>query len=202
LHDPAVIAAILTGVAGIVTAWAAVIRARKRGAKWCEEQLAGARAEAEQLAAELHRERMGRGDGAVWLMVVATAFLAACLIAVATVGATEPTNRGPAGPPGEPGPPGAQGDRGPAGQAGDSGAPGPPGVDATGTAGPPGPVGARGAAGDPGPTGAAGARGTAGAPGARGAPGPSCPAGFSLRPLTVKTASRGPAARILACTAR
>jgi len=61
LNDGAVIAAALTGTAGCITAYAAVIRARNRGTKNCEEQLQRERAESERLATELHAERMRRG---------------------------------------------------------------------------------------------------------------------------------------------
>lgn len=56
------IGALFTGLAAVVTAYAAVVRARgeatAHGTAECEEQLADARAEAEQLARELHDERM------------------------------------------------------------------------------------------------------------------------------------------------
>src|SRR5262252_2506014 len=67
--DGALIAAILAGIAGVITAWAAVIRARKRGTKHCEEALAQARAEAEAAHDELHRLRMERGE-VDWLMLI------------------------------------------------------------------------------------------------------------------------------------
>lgn len=55
------IIALVSGVAGIITAWAAVIRAKGEGSKQCEEKLAAARKEAEEATAELHRIRMQHG---------------------------------------------------------------------------------------------------------------------------------------------
>jgi hypothetical protein len=57
-RDTLVIGALLTGVAGIITAWASLVRARHEGDHQCEERLREARAEAEQYAQRLHTERM------------------------------------------------------------------------------------------------------------------------------------------------
>jgi hypothetical protein len=54
----AVAAAVLTGLAAVMTAWAAVRRAKHEGSDECERDLAAARLEAEGAAAELHRLRM------------------------------------------------------------------------------------------------------------------------------------------------
>lgn len=54
----AIIGGILTGIAAIITAWAAVVKAKREGHDECHEELRAARAEAEQLATELHAERM------------------------------------------------------------------------------------------------------------------------------------------------
>jgi len=56
--DGALIAACCTGVAAIITAWAAIIRAKKTAAKECHEDLAVARQEAEDAQAKLHHIRM------------------------------------------------------------------------------------------------------------------------------------------------
>jgi hypothetical protein len=56
------IAAVLTGAAGILTAWAAVVRARNEGRRDCEQHLEVARAEAETASAELHQLRMRHPD--------------------------------------------------------------------------------------------------------------------------------------------
>ena len=50
--------AIVTAIGGCIAAYAAVVRARHRAAADCEKRLAAARAEAEDLAALLHSERM------------------------------------------------------------------------------------------------------------------------------------------------
>jgi hypothetical protein len=55
-------AAILTGVAAVMTAWAAVRRAKAEGTERCERELKEARQEAETTAAELHRFRMEHPD--------------------------------------------------------------------------------------------------------------------------------------------
>lgn len=58
------IGALCTGVAAIVTAYAAVVKARgeasRKGAEDCEQHLAQARAEAENYAQQLHTERIAR----------------------------------------------------------------------------------------------------------------------------------------------
>jgi hypothetical protein len=52
------VAAIFTGLAGVITAWAGLVKIRGEGARDCEERLARARAEAEEIAARMHTERM------------------------------------------------------------------------------------------------------------------------------------------------
>jgi len=188
--DGALIAAILAGIAGVITAWAAVIRARKRGTKHCEEALAQARAEAEAAHDELHRLRMERGE-VDWLMLISIAFIVLALI-LASVSGREHAQTGPAGPPGKQGAqgePGARGERGPAGApgstitvpasssvAGATGAQGAQGRAGVGTTGATGATGAPGASvvGPPGAPGAPGASvvGPPGPPGKQGAPGP------------------------------
>ena len=56
------IAAILTGSAAVLTAWAAVRRAGSRGTEECEESLTKTREEAEAAAAEIHRMRMAHPE--------------------------------------------------------------------------------------------------------------------------------------------
>jgi hypothetical protein len=56
------LAAALTGLAAILTAWAAVLRARKQGSKECEEHLAESRSETEKLQGELHHLRMAHPE--------------------------------------------------------------------------------------------------------------------------------------------
>jgi hypothetical protein len=55
-------AAILTGIAAVFTAWAAVRRAKAEGTEKCERELREARTEAEATAALLHRMRMDHPD--------------------------------------------------------------------------------------------------------------------------------------------
>jgi hypothetical protein len=223
--DGAVIAAVLTGVAGVVASYAALVRARKRGSRECEDRLRIARVEAEDMAAELHALRMRGEIDLVWLLGIA------CFAAAVVFGAlalshesTGPAGeRGPAGVQGERGEPGARGPAGvpgststgssstgaagATGSTGSAGAQGEPGATSTGAAGaqgPPGPAGAVGAQGQPGEVGAQGERGatgSTGAQGARGAPGPTCPVGTTLKVLDVKT-ERGGTQRLLACVPR
>ena len=61
-NDGALIAAILTGIAAVITAWAAVLRAKDRGARDCNQQLADTRAEAEAARVQLHRLRMAHPE--------------------------------------------------------------------------------------------------------------------------------------------
>jgi hypothetical protein len=53
-----VLAAVLTGIAGIITAYASVVKARKEGSENCEDHLRQARAEAEEYTTEVHQWRM------------------------------------------------------------------------------------------------------------------------------------------------
>jgi hypothetical protein len=59
----AIIGAVLAGVGGIITAWAALVRARAEGDHDCQEQLKTLRAENEQVADELHGLRMKKAAG-------------------------------------------------------------------------------------------------------------------------------------------
>ena len=214
--------AIITAIAGVLTAWAAVVRARKEGAAGCEERLHAARAEAEKYTDEVHRWRMTYPDGlhdsglaSVLLLVSMCCFAVSAALGVVSVLASHDQGaQGPPGPPGERGPRGVPGARGPAGA--DSQVPGPPGRD--GSDGAPGRdgasiVGPQGAQGVPGSsivgprgeTGAAGrdstVPGPAGPAGAQGEPGPLCPAGFT--PTTIDVHQRNPEATptILVCVA-
>lgn len=192
----------LTGVAAVITAWAAVLRAKHQGRADCEEQLGAARAEAEKDRAELHRLRMEHDAGGVpagFLFVVAAVFVAAA-VTFGIISGTD-TATGPPGPPGIPGPAGS------VGPTGSSGPQGPVGATGTGTAGAPGPAGDNGApgaigqSGQPGEPGEPGAAGKAGAPGPQGAdgsvgpqglqgpPGLACPTGFNQKIVTVKGAT-------------
>jgi hypothetical protein len=56
------LAAIGTAIAAVLTAWAAVIRARKTGSKACEEELAQSHRQAETLEAQLHKVRMAHPE--------------------------------------------------------------------------------------------------------------------------------------------
>ena len=58
MAEGATAAAVLTGLAAVGTAWAAVLRAKHGGAAECEEELQAARTEAETAQAELHKLRM------------------------------------------------------------------------------------------------------------------------------------------------
>jgi len=197
--EGAVIAATLTGVAGIITAWAAVVRARNRGSAECERKLAAERDRSERLADELHRARLDELGAIDWLLVLAVGLFAASVVFGVIAGADRATNT-----PGPPGPPGVTGPRGPAGAVGPAGGPGPRGT--TGASGANGPRGARGATGARGPAGTP-ATATPGPPGPSGPPGPRgpagatsslrCPPGSTLRELTVN--ARGGQANVLAC---
>jgi len=183
VSDGGLVGAILAGIAAIITAWAAVVRAKKRGSKECEENLAAARAEAEQAHAELHRLKMESGE-VDWLLILAAVFTALALILAAISGRTH-AGAGPPGPPGKNGKNGAPGPPGSSvkGDKGDTGAPGSTVVqlgngNATKTPPVTGATGATGAAGSS-STGAPGAPGANGATGAAGESivGPPGPAG-------------------------
>jgi hypothetical protein len=187
--DPYAIAAVFTGIAGIITAWAALVRARRRGNRACEAALAQARQDAETAHAELHALRM-RDRGAVdWLMALAIVlFVSATAFGVMALDREGPP--GPEGPPGGTGEPGQPGEQGPPGV----GTPGPRGgTGPTGERGPAGPAGssAPGAAGEPGPAGPRGEPGQPGERGARGVPGPTCPAGSALAQVDLRTRQGG-----------
>ena len=60
--DGVFLAACGTAIAAVLTAWAAVIRARKTGSKACEEELTESRSQAETFQAELHKLRMAHPE--------------------------------------------------------------------------------------------------------------------------------------------
>jgi hypothetical protein len=220
----AVIGALLAGVAGIITAWAAVLRARHDKDAECAGELRAARLEAETAQAELHRRKMLDDGGAgLWLLLSIACWLLFALMATAAVRSIMDDEVGPAGVPGsnglqgEPGPPGPPGSSivGPPGSAGPPGSSvvGPPGSSVTGPPGSAGSAGQRGATGSAGPPGSAvpGPVGQQGPPGSsvvgppgpqgrQGEPGPLCPPGYSSRQLTVRTRGNDEAS-ILACVA-
>lgn len=187
--DPYAIAAVCTGIAGIITAWAALVRARRDGNRACEEALAEARQDAEVAHAELHALRM-RDRGAVdWLMALAVVLF----VSATAFGVMALDREGPAGPPGPAGPRGGTGEQGepgspgvglpgPRGAAGEPGPAGQPGTSTPGAAGGPGPAGPRG---EPGANGQPGERG------ARGVPGPTCPTGTALNEVELRTRQGG-----------
>jgi hypothetical protein len=55
-------ASALTAVGGCVMAYAAVVSAKRKASADCQRELVTARAEAEQMAAEVHRLRMGQAQ--------------------------------------------------------------------------------------------------------------------------------------------
>lgn len=181
----------------MITAWAAVVRAKKQGNKQCQEDLAACRAEAEAAQARLHRLRMAHpedddetGDvSSTLLLVLAGLFVVLSVVfgllaspnkAASSPGQTGQT--GPPGPPGKTGPPGAPGKTGPQGPVGktitsvvthvvtpvQTSTQG----GSTGATGSTGSTGGPGAAGQPGAAGTSGGVGPAGPPGPAGAPGP------------------------------
>lgn len=213
MADGALVAASLTGLAGIITAWAAIIRAKKQGTAECEKELAEARGEAETLAQQLHEIKMSHPDwGAIKadaLMIMALVFITTSVLLFTLAGYSKAT--GKQGPPGIPGPPGSNGKQGPPGSNGSTGSTGAKGSKGdkgdkgapatnqsiTGSNGATGSNGKQGPQGIPGPkgnTGPPGPQGNTGPPGSNGAPGPAgkagsfaCPAGSSLRELSIKT---------------
>jgi hypothetical protein len=192
--DAALIAAVCTGVGGIITSYAALVRARHKGSVECERNLHAARAEAEQATAELHALRMHEGGfiDVVWLAAIV---LFALCVAFAAIGLSEQT-QGPPGPQGEQGVPGAPGES-------VTGPQGPPGSSVQGPPGPAGGTGAPGASvtgprGPAGPQGSTGAAGSVGSVGPQGAPGPTCPPGATLDEVDVATRNGGHV-RVLVC---
>ena len=199
--DGALIAACCTGVAAIITAWAAIIRAKHTGDQRCQEELAAARQEAEETQAKLHHIRMTHPEviedddekGAISanaLLFIAIFFVVASILFALLAGhqRTAQGQTGGTGPPGATGPAGPKGAQGPKGEKGDTGARGPlgetvsnlvtPGVlgatrpgSGSGTTGATGAVGATGSTGSTGSTGATGATGGTGAAGSQGATG-------------------------------
>lgn len=189
------IIALITAGAGIVTAWAGLIRARGEGNKKCEENLAAARKEAEASAAELHRIRMQGGIiivedehkrredgiGSTVFMTVATVLFIVSLVLIGVL-SPDHVKVGPQGPPGKEGPPGstgvpgAQGKQGAAGKNGTNATSSGTGTSgsagANGTNGSTGATGSNGANGSTGPKGATGAQGPPGSTGATGKQGP------------------------------
>lgn len=224
-NDGAVIAAFLTGAAAIITAWAAVLRAKDKGSQECEEQLATSRSEAEESKAELHRLRMEHpeviDEGAVssgLLLILSMVFVVAAVLFGYLAGPAK-TVHGPPGPPGKAGAPGPSGPRGlsgprgqtgssgqagSSGQPGQSGIPGQPGSSGTivmqsnGSSGASGPAGPQGVPGPPGQEGSTGKQGPTGKTGRQGPPGLTCPTRATLQQLLIITAN-GTRKRVLAC---
>src|SRR5215831_21288046 len=96
--DPAALGALLAGIGGFITAVVGFRKAKRESATDCHEQLRAARAEAEELNAELHRYRMHNDDGrALWWMLASLALFIICVIFA--VFARDP-GHGPPGPPG------------------------------------------------------------------------------------------------------
>lgn len=190
------IGSILVGLAGVITAWIAIRKAKAEGSKTCHELLNASRKEAEEYAIALHSIRMnhpnlipdeqypkshnfadeGMASG-LWMVLSIGLFTAAMLLGMAALGIGE------IGPSGSPGPKGEQGPQGPSGsegQGGDFGAPGPQGEQgpegvpgANGGQGPEGALGPTGSTGEPGAPGAPGDIGSTGEPGATGSSGPA-----------------------------
>ena len=211
MSDGALIAALLTGIAAVITAWAAIVRAKDKGSKDCEESLAAARGEAETAQAALHRLRIAHPEvldddagviGPGLLFAVTVVLVAASLVFAVAAGHNRAQIHlvpGPEGPPGSSGPMGPQGPQGSTGNPGNPGktavvtVPGttPVTVAGQGPQGPPGPTGNQGSPGPTGPQGASGVQGVQGIQGLRGEigatgrPGPTCPPGSSLQQLQV-----------------
>lgn len=212
----AAIGALLTGIAGVITAVVAHRKAKTEGAADCHERLRAMQDEAETLASELHALRMKHlddGRASLWLLVSIIFFIACLALTIVAIGEKQ-------GPPGPPGPPGLIGPVGPAGESGERG---PAGTTATtiivtpgtgtatsgegiaGSAGSPGTAGTSGSQGPPGPPGPAGPAGSPGTQGQVGATGPSgppqtCPPGFVLATVDVKPSKGGNTITIHACT--
>jgi hypothetical protein len=192
------VAAVCTGVGGIITSYAALVRARHKGHDECERKLRATRDEAERVTSELHALRMQGGHelradrderggiDLLWLLAVVLFVVTIVLGAAALSDDTQ----GPPGPPGPQGERGVPGEsvQGPAGAQGPPGSAGAPGVAVEGQPGPAGPQGATGRAGE---NGANGQQGGQGVQGERGAPGPTCPPGTTLRNVDLATRSGG-----------
>jgi len=193
--------ALLTGIAGIITAVISLRKARSEGAADCHRRLTAMQTEAEDLAAELHHLRMKHpdwddGSATTWMLVALSLLLIAAVLAV--LGFSN-DRAGPIGPPGPIGPRGAPGN---------SGSQGPPGptivVPGTGTntsvpdsnGSSTGATGATGANGQSitGPAGSSGSTGPAGSPGqtVTGPPGPAGPPGPPGPPGTGIQGPAGP----------
>ena len=209
MNDGALTAALLTGIAAIITAWAAILRAKDKGSKDCEDRLAAARGEAETAQAALHRLRIAHpeviddGDAGqispTLLLLLTGLFVTASVIFAVIAGhnrAQIHTIPGPEGPPGSTGPMGPTGPPGSTGQSGKTAvvtvpAAVPVTVAGQGPQGPPGPTGNQGTPGPVGPQGPSGAQGVQGIQGLRGEvgatgkPGPTCPPGSSLQQAQV-----------------
>lgn len=54
--------AVFAGLAAVLSSYAAVVSAKRRGDTHCEERLAESRAESEKVADELHRRRMSPSE--------------------------------------------------------------------------------------------------------------------------------------------
>jgi hypothetical protein len=60
--DGVFLAACGTAIAAVLTAWAAVLRAKNHGSKACEEELSQTRTQSETFQAELHKLRMAHPE--------------------------------------------------------------------------------------------------------------------------------------------
>ena len=118
------IGGLCTGIAGCLTAYAAIVKARGDSHTECHDQLKAARAEAEEYAHQLHQERIAHDMNAmktITLFVIAAVLLVSSVVMTAasaydngkqdtpTEIVAEP---GPQGPPGEPGTDGTDGQDG------------------------------------------------------------------------------------------
>lgn len=59
----ALLGAVLAGIGGLITAWAALIRARNEGDAACEERVRALREENARVADQLHELRMRKAVG-------------------------------------------------------------------------------------------------------------------------------------------
>jgi Collagen triple helix repeat (20 copies) len=195
-HDGTVAAAILTGIAAVVTAWAAVVRAKDKGRKDCEAQLTASRDEAEAAQAALHRIRMihpevmgDEGEISPTLLLGLSAVFITAAVIFGLLAAPTKVVHGPPGPIGKTGPAGPTGPTGGTGATGKAGktavATTPVTVAGQGPPGPAGPTGPAGPQGQAGVQGVQGLQGLRGAVGATGKPGPTCPPSSSLQQVQV-----------------
>jgi hypothetical protein len=211
--DGPLIASIISGLSGVIMAYAALVTARRHGNDKCEQALKEARAEAEAATIELHRMRMTGQAGKIPLSTALLIGSVSLFVTATIFGSMAISNShdkakvpGPKGEQGAPGKPGEKAEQGPQGipgvpgQEGLIGEQGPPGNSVSGPAGPSGPAGVSGSNGLPGANGATGATGNEGPqgpqgpegpqgdnglPGIPGPPGPTCPDGFVLAEVAI-----------------